>query len=413
MMSGNAPQRVFAPHWWVDPANFLMIVTLPLFLGSGLIARTVVDASGSLYFLTPRYLLLGTVVLLVLAAGSKMGTILAMRSGSTAAGIDLARFDRALLFLLGLTIVAHLIYLGNILADPQLVTAVLTGEKGASFDAREATVRLPGLTTLSHLSNLVYCMSALRLVFIGSLGSNRVIKAGLVFLAVLVVAHAFLGSERLVLVENSLAFALPLLSFHPRLRRLGAIVPVVGIVAVVLLFAFGEYTRSWAYYSTRYDSFWTYVLERLLSYIAIASNTGAGFIEKLQSAGPYMTATSLVRAPVIGRGSEYTQLYLSTYGAVEFNNPSGIFAPIVDYGVAAGLAFALLAGTLLGLGYGLYRNCRPVGLLIFPISFVGLADLTQIWYWGGPRYLPQVFFIILVATYAIRRVRLPEIQVLR
>lgn len=412
-MFGNAPHRVFAPHWWVDPANFLMIVTLPLFLGSGLIARPVVEASGSLYFLTPTYLLLGTVVLVVIAAGSKVGTLMAMRSGTEPAGIDLVRFDRALLVLLVLTIVAHLIYLGNILADPQLVKDVLSGEKGASFDARDATVRLPGLTTLSHLSNLVYCMSALRLVFTGSLGRNAMTVAGLLFLAVLVVAHAFLGSERLVLVENGLAFALPYFSFHPRFRRFGAIAPVVGFVAVVLLFAFGEYTRSWAYYSTRYDSFWGYVLERLLSYIALASNSGAGFIEKLQSAGPYMTATSLVRAPVIGRGTEYIQLYLTNYGAVEFNNPSGIFAPIVDYGVAAGLVFALLAGTLLGVAYGLYRKCSPVGLLIFPISFVGLVDLTQIWYWGGPRYLPQVFFVIAVALYTIKRVRSPEIAVVR
>lgn len=397
------PQRQFIAHFWSDPANFLLCITLPLFLASAFVAKPIVELTDSFFFLTPTYVALGTLVIVFLAIGSKLGSLMSQGSSSSFLMMDQLRFDRVHLIFLGLTLAAHLIYLAEILRDPSLVSAVLTGERGASFEARDAIVRITGVTTLTHLSNLVYCMAATRYVFVGSFTRNRLASALLLVLAALVVAHGILGSERLALVENLIAFSLPIVSFDPRFRRIAAVAPIVGVSMVFLLFSYGEYSRSWAYNAARYDTFWQYAVERFLTYVALAANTGAGMIETLPPTGPFITAVAAVRAPIIGTDASYTEGYLARYGSVEFNNPSGIFGPLIDYGITGGYLFALVFGLLLGAVYSLYRRGQPIGLLLYPIAFVGLVDLTQVWYWGGSRLFSQLIFLLPALVYVLRR----------
>lgn len=396
-------RRQFIAHFWGDPANFLLCITLPLFLASAFVAKPIVEATDSFFFLTPAYVVLGTLVIIFLAIGSKMGSVLNHGLSPTGFTFDQLRFDRVFAIFLGLTLLAHIIYMAEILRDPALVSDILTGERGASFEARDAIVRVTGVTTLTHLSNLVYCMASTRYIFMGSFSRYRLASGLLIVLAVLVVAHGLLGSERLVLVENLIAFSLPIVSFDPRIRRIAAAAPIVGITMVFLLFSYGEYTRSWAYNFARYDTFWQYAVERFLTYIAVAANTGAGMVETMPPTGPFVTAVAAVRAPVIGTDASYTEDYLTKYGSVEFNNPSGIFGPLIDYGITGGLLFAFVFGLLLGAVYSLYRRGQPIGLLLYPIAFVGMVDLTQVWYWGGTRLFSQLIFLLPALAYILRR----------
>ena len=248
-------------------------------------------------------------------------------------------------------------------------------------------------------------MCAIRYVDRGAFLPSR----GTTFLALLmpplIFIHGFVGSERLVLIENGLAFMVPLFTFAPKFKRLGILAPFVGIIAVLIIFTWGEYIRSWPFYQDKYNSFAEFAGLRLLGYLAVAANTGAGMIATIPPVGyPLITGRWLARAPIVGWGdSTYSKQYLATYGNEEFNNPSGIFAPIIDYGSTFGLAYMLLFGLILGILYAHYRRAHPVGLLAFPLFYIGLADLTQIWYWGEPRFIPSLIFLVAAVFLVVRR----------
>jgi len=233
------------------------------------------------------------------------------------------------------------------------------------------------------------------------------VAAGMGVLALLVLVHGLIGSERIVLIECGLAMFLPLFSFSKRWRMMALIAPFAGAIAILILFAFGEYTRSWPYYHEQFDSFGQFVGLRLLAYVAVASNSGAGMVLTMPTVGyPFITARWLTVLPIIGiKGSQTSDFYHS-FGNAEFNNPSGIFAAIVDFGSAFGILYLFLFGLFVGVLYGFYRRQHAVGMLAYPLFFTGLADLTQIWYWGEPRFVPQLIFLALAIGLVVYRRRM-------
>jgi hypothetical protein len=390
-------------HFWIDPCNFLLFFALPVFVLSGYFAAPYMSEFGSYNFLSPGMLALGAVCICLFAVAAKVGTIATDRVDRAAVAFDTYRFDQALIALLAVTLLAHVLYTGLLLSDPSLVRSVLVGERGAVFTAKDSMTRIVGVTSLTNLSPLVYCLCSVRFVTRGRFVPSPMAGVGLGLLALLVLFHAFIGSERLVLLENGFAFALPLFTYSPRMRSAGFLAPFIGVILVLFIFAYGEFTRSWAFYAHRYDSFGQYLVHRLLAYVAVASNTGAGMFLNMPAAGPLMTAQWLARAPVIGVGNGYGLTYLQQFGNPEFNNPSGVYAALVDFGVGFGLLYVFIFGLAIGAIYGFYRRGHPVGMLAYPLLFVGLADLIQIWYWGGPRFLPGAIALVVTILFVIRR----------
>jgi hypothetical protein len=392
-------------HWWIDPANFLIFLTLPVFIASTTLGGPLMtDQFQSFNFLTQPMIILGIVSICLLALGSKLGTAIANRSTDRGAFFQQHRFDQFLVVLLIISLASHLLYLGALLLDPSMVVGMLRGE-GNMFVARSNITQLVGITSLTNVSPLLCSMCSIRYVMKGAFFPSR----GTTFLALLmpplIFIHGFVGAERLVLVENGLAFMLPLFTFAPKFKRLGILAPFAGIVAVLIIFTWGEYIRTWPFYQDRYDSFAQFAALRLLAYLAVAANGGAGMISTMPPVGyPLITGRWLARAPIIGWGdSDYSRQYLADYGNKEFNNPSGIFGPIVDYGTTLGLLYVVLFGVILGILYGYYRRGHPVGLLAFPLFYIGLADFTQIWYWGEPRFIPQLIFVAAAIVMVVRR----------
>jgi hypothetical protein len=392
-------------HWWVDPANFVIFLTLPVFVTSATLGGPLMtEQFESFNFLTRQMIILGIVAICIFAIGAKLGSAMASRTPDRGAFFHSHRFDQFLVLLLVVSLVSHLLYLGALLLDPSLIMSMLSGQ-GSMFLARSNVTQLVGITSLTNVSPLLCSMCAIRYVSKGAFFPSR----GTTFLALLmppmIFIHGFVGSERLVLVENGLAFMLPLFTFAPKFKRLGILAPFAGFIAVLIIFVWGEYIRSWPFYQDKYDSFFEFAGLRLLGYLAVAANTGAGMISTFPPVGyPLITGRWLARAPIIGWGdSDYSKQYLANYGNEEFNNPSGIFAPIIDYGTTFGLAYILLFGLILGILYAYYRRAHPVGLLAFPLFYLGLADLTQIWYWGEPRFIPQVIFLVAAIFLVVRR----------
>jgi len=82
--------------------------------------------------------------------------------------------------------------------------------------------------------------------------------------------------------------------------------------------------------------------------------------------------------------------FFSSYGNEEYNNPGGAMAAIIDYGIPGGLVWYGCMGLMLGWLYGRFRLRDPIGLLTFPLAFTGIAILTQLIYWGDPRFIAMI-----------------------
>jgi hypothetical protein len=392
-------------HWWVDPGNFVIFLTLPVFVASATLGGPLMtEQFESFNFLTRPMIMLGVISICLLAVGAKLGLAVASRLPDRGTFLHSHRFDQFLVLLLVISLASHLLFLGSLLLEPSLVISMLRGE-GNMFVAQSAVTRLVGLTSLTNVTPLLCSMCAIRYVTRGAFFPSRGTTLLALLIPPMIFIHAFVGSERLVLVENGLAFMLPLFSFSGRFKRLGIYAPFAGIIAVLIIFTWGEYIRSWQFQQDKYESFAEFAGLRLLAYLAVAANTGAGMISTMPPVGyPLVTGRWIVRMPIVGTAdSSYTRQYLAEFGNREFNNPSGIFAPIVDFGSIIGPLYVLLFGAILGALYAFYRRGHPVGLLAFPLFYLGLADFTQIWYWGEPRFIPQLIFLTAAIALIVRR----------
>jgi hypothetical protein len=390
--------------WWIDPGNLLILLVLPVFVVSAVYGGPFIPQFGSLNFLTTPMIVLGAVCISILAAGAKLGTAATARLDARFVGFNPRRFDQLIIAFLAVSLIAYLLLLGPLLADPGLMMSVLRGDMGAIYIAKAKMGWLVGVTSLTNITPLLLCMCSIRFIMWGKFLPSQAALVAASFLPLLILVHAFIGSERLVLIENGIAFMLPLFSFWGPLKGVGRWAPFVGALAVVLIFAAGEYMRTWAYYGDKYDSFAEFAGLRLLAYIAVASNTGAGMVLTMPPVGyPLITARWFSKLAVGHSGTSYQDQYFKSFGNVEFNNPGGAMSPIVDFGVPLGLVYLFLFGILLGVLYGFYRRRHPVGLLAYPLFYIGLVDLTQIWYWGDPRFIPRLIFLALAVAVAVRR----------
>ncbi len=391
--------------WWADPGNLLILVVLPIFLLSTILGGPYMPQFGTFNFLTPAMIAFGVGCLIVMALGAKVGMVVTSRPSPQHLRFNRRSFDMLLVAFLIISLLAYLLFLGRLIIDTATVLSVLRGERGAIYEAKARVGWLVGITSLTNLTPVVLCMCSVRFVMWGQLLPSRGTLILAAFLPFFILVHAFIGSERLVLVENGVAFMLPLFSFWGPMRTVGRFAPLLGAVAVVVIFAAGEFMRTWAYYGAEYDSFAEFAGFRLLAYTAVASNTGAGMVSTMPAVGyPLVTARWYTRLPFIDKTQiTFQDQYFQAFGNTEFNNPSGIMAPIVDFGITLGLVYLFLFGILVGLLYGLYRNRNPVGLLVYPIIFIGLLDLTQIWFWGEPRFIPRLIFLAFALLVAVRR----------
>lgn len=391
--------------WWVDPGKLLLFLILPLFLVSTYVGGDMMPEFGSVNFLTRQMIGLGAVCVVILALGALIGASTTRNVDPRGIVFEPRRFDAVLVGLLIVTLIAHIILVGSLATNPSLIRAVLAGQKGAVFDAKDAMAHILGVTSLTNLSPVVYSLSSIRYITRGRFAPSPRVSLGLGVLGLLVVAHAILGSERLALIENAIAASLPLLSFVRRWRTIGVIAPFGGIIAVLILFAFGEYTRSWAYYQNQYDSFGQFVAMRLSAYIAGASNNGAGLVLTTPPLGRPEVTGRWLAALIYGDDSADGGNFFRNFGNEEFNNPGGIYGPVIDFGLGFGILYLFLFGLILGIIYGLYRRRHPIGMLAHPLFFIGLVDLTQIWYWGEPRFIPMIMGLFLTIAVAVLRRR--------
>lgn len=410
--------------WWISPLGALaLVVPLPLWA-----AIAVSDTEYRLQWNTPKAVNAVTVTLalagaLVLLIGTLLPQ-LGVRSRKRGVWPDfdpasLKRLGKASGVLFWLTVTGYVAFalaaVARGLTLSALVSALVTQDNYQSA-FREQLAPIPGVTTLTQVGVAYVVVAALEL---NSHRSRRTTRR-LVIVVLLAVVRAFLNTERLALLE----LAVPLLAIGAVAayrRGSGAFgrsipsAPAVLVPLLFLVFAAFEYSRSWQYFSSRTDQgFPRFVLVRLAGYYVTAYNNGELRLEHARFPGrlPFESIQALWDAPVLKQVGLYGRLSAQSplsatqiferYGNPEFNNPGGLLVPFVDFGVAGGLVFFLIAGLAIGAAYRGFTESKIMGLLIYPVLLTGLYDIPRYVYWTQGRLLPALVCLVGTAVYVGR-----------
>jgi hypothetical protein len=389
------------PAWWIHPTWVLLLIGLP-----SLLLTLSEGPAGLIYFKNyvdnyTRYNCVTAVAsLLALTCGTLLCTVFAAPPNRAVAAIDPRRARLVLRWLGVVALAAYVLLLWPWLSHPEIVWQALQG-LGAE-EAKQSMDRMPGITSFTNIAPLfcaVWAGARLDPQFRPTAGLKWIFAG----LALFTLARAVVGSERLALVEFVAPLVLAQAAFHWPRSFLRAAFPVLGLIAFVAYFAASEFIRSWQYYQFRLnDQFWEFSILRLVGYYSTSLNNGMGMFQLHSPMGvPYFTASALAKLPIwplLGTqagsiSDDIWAVYLFEFGNAEFNNLSGLFAPLIDFGLVLGLLVMGVIGIVVGLLYRGYARGRIAGLLLYPTCYIGTLEIIRLFYFGESRVVP----VLLVA----------------
>ncbi len=297
---------------------------------------------------------------------------------------------------------------------PDLVMDMLTGAKGAMYEARYTYLpTVGGVTTLTQFGAAAVVIGAI----LGCSRGWRGVWPRCAAIGALAGLRALLNSERFALFELAVPFAAAWLAMRcfgaPNVRRgarwLVRTAPATGLVALFLIFTGFEYFRSWSnYYAERQESLWEFGAMRLLGYYVTSFNNGAYLLQRMEPLhAPYFTlhflwgfpltgpaVKRLFANPVLDTGDKWFYFpFLESEANLEFNNADGMLFPLMDFGAAGGLCYWLLLGLVCGAAYRLFCEREISGLLLYPVLFLGLLEVPLALYWAEGRAFPSLVLL--------------------
>jgi len=421
-------RRHTASIWWLNPAVVFTVAGV----GISIAAYSIPESTYRSYWRMPKFFdasafELTLLCVLAFVFGSLLGTRLNFRGN----GKVLETFEEevspallALLFRLSfwLCILGYALWVGlaiqrGITLD--VVSGVLTGEKGAMYDARYTYLpTVGGITTLTQFGTAAMILGCI----LGCSTGWPQVRTKLAIIYDIAGVRAILNSERFALIELAVPFLITLLG----LRYLGKtdvgrpwrflmrFAPIIGVALLFSLFTGLEYFRSWTnYYAGRELSLWEFGAMRLLGYYVTSFSNGAYLLQRLDTLNaPYFTLHFLwgfpLTGPVIKRIFSNPLLdssdkwfyfpFLESGANVEFNNADGMLFPVMDFGAAGGLLYWVVIGFICGAVYQLFRRKKLAGLLLYPMLFLWLLELPLALYWSEGRSFPAQFMLVAVAV---------------
>ncbi|MHA4870314.1 hypothetical protein ACXZ1M_21710 [Duganella sp. PWIR1] len=394
----QGPLAFARPVWWLHPSALVCGVLIPIYLllwWAGLRTQGAISTAKSLFFLEGPIAVLGLLGLLALA----LGTFSPVRA-TPVQQLATRKFcsPRVLTLLALLALFGYVYWFKDLILHPATLLTALKSKGSITYALRSSTERSAGLASMAQLGLpfLVLYSHARWAGGAAMLGRRHHWLFGALLCCMFF--RAFAWGERVALIEAAIAIGFVWVSFAPikstLLKRLLPWLPLLGGVGVVLLFAAGEYFRSWGYYAKSHASFWDFILQRLMNYYFTALNTGAGILTMYD--WPTYSMESVLRwlhkLPILGpiftflvHGKPLNLLFLSMYGDPEFNNPSGLFFVFSDLGIVGGLALFLLIGATAKYVYANWRNsATAVGAMYF-VFLMMFMELFRYFYLGDPR----------------------------
>lgn len=392
-----------------------------LYLGLPLLffAYTMPEDSYLTLYGTEKHVDLGFVLVgLLVYAGFLAGSFFLVRAGSDSQEGAVVGYCRWVVWpLFALTLAGYLVWFASAALNaggPGALAGVLAGslsdaESGDTYYIKQELFQtIPGVTTLTQLGMLYVTVEAL-------LWANRACprRASVLRFSpilALTLVRALTVSERLALVELMVPIGVVLLSrarWTLARRALVRFAPLLAGVGMFALFALGEYFRSWSthyqyYYAGPYLNF---AAERFLGYYATALNNAAVYYYQAPIQPLFSTLNSLFEFPVLG-GLAYAvytsglglpvasnEQLLTTYANVEFNNVSMLGMLLNDFTIFAAPLAAFVIGMVSFSIYTSFIRGRMLGMLLYPSWFIGLLEISRIYYWPGGRYFPVLAFL--------------------
>ncbi len=400
-----------ADLWWIRPHTFVLFILLPLFLLLPLLPPPPKDVKT--YFGTEMYLL-GIGLLVLFGIGSWLG----------ACGID--RFRRRpasslhlrvllldLLFLM--TFAAYVTWFLEILLNPALL---LQAAQFGAFEVRGQVSNIPGITSFTQAGIPFFICYFVATRYCGQKLGFR-FHIYIAILLALAMVRTFIWAERLALLEiviPVLLLSIPTWRSRSRSLRGGLIAaPLFGIAALIVFFGVMEYFRSWLdFYAESEESFPNFILQRISNYYVTAVNNAVGYLVENGDwprwDGRYVLS-GIYAIPGISEAlvTEFAlrpdtfSAFLSNYLDDEFNNFSGLYFPIVDFGLIVGPLVLAAYALLTGYCWRLFALQSIGGLLFYPLVYVGLIDLLRVMYLGNSRSVIPVALLTIIYFVGFRR----------
>lgn len=396
-MLENTQEKALAaePPWWTHPDRFIAFIILPIAVvmcaGTGyLIANNQKGYEAPIY-LNTFYVTLFLSGIALIALGAAVGK----RTGRPLRALRFG--DGSLDVLFWLCITGYVVWFGPLaISSPQLLIGALRAEVGAVYEIRELAPNLSGVTTATQFGISYCCIYALkRFVFDERPARRYALYFAVIFLAATL--RAIVYSERIAFIE----IAFPVLVILCRgslltralpLRIVRETLPLLLLLGSPLFFAAFEYNRSWvALYQYRYDSLWSFALERMGIYYVTSLNNICGFLDRIAwpTFNGEITFYWLYRFPLIG--PLITEVFgvslrpelndfLESNGIEEFNNSTGILVAHQDWGVVGGSLFLLALGLFAGRAFRSFRELKGFLQYFYPVILYALFEILRIGY---------------------------------
>ena len=403
--------------WWANPLSPILILVVPMMLATYLIPSHVFLEQWK----EPKFF--GFDAMIRCAAAMVMfciGALVATRGRLGLAaklewpGLSPLAWEvlrRSFFTLYRLTCAAYALWVGLALRNglrPSTLLDTLRSQNTFSGTLKAQFVNVTGVTTLIELGIAASVVGALLAV-----QRDRGVSRRLAFLVLLATLRGFFLAERLAIIEVVLPWLVirsgQLATTRARsarriLVRLG---PIFAIPLLLVGFSLFEYSRSWSFAkTTTTDSFLQYSSYRLVGYYATSFNNGELYRITTDRTGrlPFDTVQFLWQAPGLSSVISYEGVtgtpprpdVLGTRSNPEFNNPGGISGPFIDYSDMGGVLYFLLVGFVLGRLYVQFAAGRIVGLLLYPVFFVGVLEVPRYLYWAQGRVTPAIVALMLV-----------------
>lgn len=399
--------------WWLDPVRAITFIVLPIFCFASYLNQfnySLYNASAN--FVNQQTFTLAMYSATMLLLGVTIGR-LALRRQNVITMLDPDRCTKVLVWFGWIAIVAYVLLLGTLIYRIDLVLSLLHGNAAAAGLLREALGRIPGVTSLVQFG-IVYLALLSALIFMAGYKMSARIRNMTIAIIILTFLRSVLNSERLALLEILAAMFVVPMAYRWRPSALRNLAPFIGIAAVFLAFAAGEYFRSWQYYQMFYNSYIDFIAQRFAGYFSTSINNGAGayLMYGQNHPTPEITVSWISKFPGLKNlfGNPDISMmdqYLSKYATLEFNNPGGFYAAFLDYNFFFASVFMVGLGIVIGAVYRSFQNRSLIGLLLYPAVFLGLTDLIRIVYLADTRTLP-IFLGAAIALYAVRPTQMPR-----
>lgn len=400
--------------WWLSPANMIMFFVLPLYVLLYSFPKfsfyDLIDIKVPVYFDETMF-----VYGLIPLIGLYFGCLVPLQNRHEKP-ISARELHLMLDITAALALIGYFYMYQNLIFHPALLVEIFSADTGSPVYAIKASVAsgTAGINSFAQVG-LIYCAVYWSAMF-SDMDKPSVRHHCLMALLFLLLAfRAILIAERLALIEFMAPAALCFVrrrdkNAGPLERFVIGAFPIFAIILVLVLFGATEYLRSWQYYKDSGLSFPEFMVGRVLTYYFTALNNGALLLRTTvwPTFNMFQTFNWVYKLPGVGEAIialagpklDQTVTMLENFGDPEFNNPSGVFPILSDYGLIGGLIFSIFLGIWLSYCYrNFIRNSGAWSSFYFPCIYLTTIEMLRIFYLGTSKFVMQVLLLWVLATF--------------